>query len=81
MQDPQFFDWKLVRLDQKSLSDTEKWAAEGRRSETMCDEWREAWSNFISRQKSGEFWRLRKIYKNLKILENLHVKHTEGSMQ
>ena len=81
MQDPQFFDKKLVRLDQKSLSGAEKWAAEGRRLETMCDGCREAWSNFISRQKCGEFWRLWKIYKKLKILENLHGKHTEGSMK
>ena len=81
MQDPQFFDLKLVRLDQKSSSGQEKWAAEGRRAETMLDGCREPWSNFISHQKSGEFWRLWKIYKILKILENLHVKHTEESMQ
>ena len=35
MQDPQFFDQKLVRLNQKSCSGQEKWAAEGRRAETM----------------------------------------------
>ena len=81
MQVPQFLDSNSDRLDQISLSGQEKWAVESRRAGTMYYGCRETSGNFISRQKSGEFWRLWKIYKKLKVLENLHVKQTEGSMK
>ena len=66
MQVPQFLDSNSDRLDQISLSGQEKWAVESRRAGTMYYGCRETSGNFISRQKSGEFWRLWKIYKKTK---------------
>ena len=68
-------------MDQKTSSGQEKWAAESGRTGTMSDRSRGTSSNSISSQKSGEIWRLWKIYEKLKFWEILHVKDTEELIQ
>ena len=63
------------------MSGQEKWAAESRRTGAVSDGCTGISSNLISRQKSGEFWRLRKIYEKLNFFGILHVKDTGGLIQ